>query len=76
MNEREIIEKILKRVKPTADLYGVTNIIDGGYLDSLELLGLITSLMEEFSVEIGIEDISPENFNSVKAMADLVKRLK
>lgn len=76
MNEREIIEKILKRVKPTADLYDVTNIIDGGYLDSLELLGLITSLMEEFSVEIGIEDISPENFNSVKAMADLVKRLK
>ena len=76
MFEKEIIEKILKKVKPSANLNNVSDIIDGGYLDSLELLGLITSLMEEFGIEIEIEDISPENFNSVEAMADLVKRLK
>ena len=76
MSEKEIIETILKKIKPTVRLEGVADIIDGGYLDSMELMGLITSLMENFGIEIGIEDISPENFNSVEAMAEMVKRLK
>ena len=32
--------------------------------------------MEHFGIEIEIEDISPENFNSVDAMASLVKKIK
>ena len=62
MGEKERISMILKNIKPTANLDNVKNIIDGSYLDSLELLGLITALMEEFGIEIGIEDISPENY--------------
>lgn len=76
MTVKEQIEAILKDIKPTASLTDVDNIIDGGYLDSLELMGLITSIMEHFGIEIEIEDISPENFNSVDAMASLVKKIK
>ena len=76
MTEKELIAKILKEIKPTVHLEGVDDIIDGGFLDSMELMGLITSLMENFGIEIGIDDISPENFNSIEAMAELVKRLK
>ena len=76
MTEKELIAKILKEIKPTVHLEGVGDIIDGGFLDSMELMGLITSLMENFGIEIGIDDISPENFNSIEAMAELVKRLK
>lgn len=76
MEIKEQIEDIMKKIKPTANLNEVKDIIDGGYLDSLELMGLITSLMEGFNIEIEIEDISPENFNSVNAMVTLVERLR
>ena len=36
---------------------------------------LITSLSEKFQVEIGIDEMTAENFNSVKAMAEMIDRL-
>ena len=76
MSEKEIIIEILKTIKPTVNLESVKDIVDGGYLDSLELLGLITALSERFGIEIGFEFISPENFNSVEAIAKMVEQLK
>ena len=71
----ERVSGILTNVKPNKDLSQVTDIIEGGYLDSFELMSLIAQLSEEFSVEIGIEDMNPESFNSVQAMVALVERL-
>lgn len=76
MSEKAEIIKILQTVKPTLDLSNVKDIIDGGYLNSLELLGLINGLSEQFGVEIGFERISPENFNSVEAITKMIAQLK
>ena len=73
---QEKVIAILKEVKPTSDLSGVEDIIEGGYLDSFELMSLIAQLSEGFDVEIGVDEIAPENFNSVAAMAAMVERLK
>lgn len=75
MNSTEKILEILKKVKPTKDLSGITNIIEGGYLDSFELLGLISYLTDEFNISIEIDEMVPENFNSVEAIAQMVDRL-
>lgn len=76
MNERDKVLEILKEVKPTVNLEGVTDIIDGGYLDSMELMGLIASIGDVFGVEVDFEWITPENFNSVDAIAEMVCKLK
>ena len=76
MSTREIVLQLLSEIKPTADLKNVEDIIDGAYLDSLELMALITALMDRFGFELDIEWISPENFNSVDAIAALVDRVK
>lgn len=76
MSTKETILKLLKEIKPTADLENVTDIIDGGYLDSLELMSLISSMIDIFDLELDIDWITPENFNSVNAMVALVDRLK
>ena len=76
MSEKAVIIKILQTVKPTLDLSNVKDIIDGGYLNSLELLGLINELSEQFGVEIGVERISRENFNSVDAIVKMIAQLK
>ena len=49
--------------------------IEGGYIDSFELMLLISTLCEEFGIEIGIDDIVPENFNSLDNIVDMVERL-
>ena len=75
MDTREAVLKILAEVKPTKNLESVTNIVEGGYIDSFELMLLITKLGEEFKIEIGFADITPDNFNSVDCIAAMVERL-
>lgn len=75
MSIKEQVNNILKEIKPTKDLAGVSDIIEGGYLDSFELMSLIAQLGEVFNVEIDVDEIVPENFNSADAIAAMVERL-
>ncbi len=75
MNTKEQILALLKEIKPTKSLENVDNIIEGGYIDSFELIALVTSLNDMYGIEVTVEDLVPENFNSVDAMAKLVDRL-
>lgn len=76
MSIKEQIVNMLKEIKPTKDLSAVADIIEGGYLDSFELMSLIARLGDDFGIEIDVDDIMPENFNSVEAIAAMVERLK
>ena len=76
MNIREQVNALLKEIKPTKDLAAIDDIIEGGYLDSFELMSLIGALDDAFSVEIEVDDIVPENFNSLDAIVAMVERLK
>ena len=75
MTTVEEVLSILNEVKPTKDLRMINDIIDGGYIDSFELMALISSLNERFNIEISFDDIIPENFNSVNGIVDMVGRL-
>lgn len=75
METKEQILAILKKVKPTKNLENVTDIIEGGYIDSFELMSLIVNLNDAFHIEITLDDLVPDNFNSVKAIAQMVNRL-
>ena len=76
MSVKEKILEMLKEIKPNKNLETVTDIVEGGYLDSFEIMNLIMLMGENFNVEIGFEEIVPENFNSVDAMASMVERLQ
>ena len=76
MTVKETVLEILKAIKPTVNLENVTDIIDGGYLDSLGIMALITELSDRFDFEMDIDWITPENFNSVDAIVALIVRIK
>lgn len=76
MSIKEQIVSILKDVKQGKDLSAVQNIVEGGYLDSMELMALIMNLTDTFGVDISFDEITPENFNSIDAIAKLVETLK
>lgn len=75
MDTMKTIQSILSEIKPTKDLNGINDIVEGGYLDSFELMSLISRLSDVFQIEIGFEEITPENFNSVEAICGMVQRL-
>ncbi|RHP32345.1 acyl carrier protein [Lachnotalea sp. AF33-28] len=67
---------ILEELKPDVDFETCTALIDDGYLDSFDILSIVSELNEAFDIEITPRDIVPENFNSAKALMDMVNRLQ
>ncbi len=70
---KQIIE-ILSEICPGVDFETETALIDDGLIDSLDIGAVVTELMEAFDVELGVDDLTPENFNSVEAIEDLIER--
>ena len=57
------------------DFRECTNLIDGGYLDSFDILQLISALDDEYDISIPASEIIPKNFNSAEALYEMVQRL-
>ena len=70
--KKQIIE-ILSEICPGIDFETETALIDDGIIDSLDLVAVISELMEEFDVQLGVNDLTPENFNSVDAIVELIE---
>lgn len=72
----EELLQILTDMHPDVDFETEEHLIDDAVLDSLDIVGLITEISENFDVTITARDIIPENFNSAKAMYALIERLQ
>ena len=59
---------------PDIDFEESDELVDDGILDSLTVVGVISAISDEFNVEIPYEEIIPENFNSIDAMAELIEK--
>ena len=70
--KKQIIE-ILSEICPGIDFETETALIDDGLIDSLDIVAVVTKLMEAFDVELGVDDLTPENFNSVEAIEELIE---
>ncbi len=71
----ELLE-ILNDINPDADYETNEHLVDDEILTSFELVMLVTQISDEFGVSVPSEAIIPENFNSVRAMMDLIERLQ
>ena len=71
----ELLE-LLEDIKPTVAFRTCTGLIDDGYLDSFDILSIVSELNDAFGIEISPVDIVPENFNSAQALWNMVERLK
>ena len=76
MQDREQVLSMLQEVRPDVDFDTETSLIDSGILDSFDIVTFVGELSEMFDVEISVDDLIPENFNSAQAMLELVTRLQ
>jgi acyl carrier protein len=73
---KEKLLSLLEDVRPDVDFKSETKLIDDGILDSFDIISIVQSVGESFGVEIDVEDLEPENFNSADAILDLIEKLK
>ncbi len=72
----EELLKILQELHPDVDFESCTTLVDDKVIDSFDIVSIISEVSEEFDIVIPAEEIIPENFNSAKALYDLIVRLE
>lgn len=67
---------ILEGIRPDIDFVTEKNLLDGGFLDSFDIVSIISELNDEYDINIRVTELTPENFNSADSMMAMVQRLK
>ena len=68
--------EILEDLHPEVDFTKEDKLIDNMILDSFDIVALISEISEIYDVTITAENIIPENFNSAKALYELIQKLE
>lgn len=72
----EKLKKIMEQIRPDVDFEKEKALIDGEILDSFDIISIVSEVNMEFDVEINVDDLLPENFNSIEALYSLICKLQ
>ena len=70
----EKIKEILKRLRPEFNFEASSDFIEDGFLDSFDIVQIVSEFEETFGIVVDGLDILPQNFNSFEAMAALIRK--
>ena len=73
---KEQLLQILTKAVPGVDFETETALVDDEILESLDIVTIVSEIKDAFEVEISVDDLVPENFNSVEAMLALIQARK
>lgn len=65
---------ILSGIRPDVNFESEERLIDGNVLDSFDVVTIVAELEDAFGIEIDIDDIDADNFNSAAAIEAYVAR--
>lgn len=68
------ILEILEELRPEFDFQESDNFIEDGYLDSFDIITLVSEIEEKYNVSIKGLDIVPENFETVETIIKLIQK--
>ena len=66
--------EILNRIKPEVNFMVCQNFVDEGILDSIDIVSIISEIETEYSIEIDPDEIDPDNFQSAKAIQEMLEK--
>lgn len=72
----EELRELLEEIRPDIDFAKEKKLIDDGILDSIDIIGIVTEINDHFDVEINVQYLLPENFNSMEAIYALIQKLQ
>lgn len=65
---------MLEELRPEFDFRNSENFVEDGYLDSFDLISLISVVEERYNISIDGLDIVPENFENAEKIVMLIKK--
>lgn len=69
------LTQFLKHLHPEVDFDTENALIDGGILDSFDVISIVAEIDDLLGVEVPPEELTAENFNSAQALCSMVRRL-
>jgi len=66
--------ELLYEIRPEVDFINNSDFIERHLLDSLDIVVLVSDIEEAFGISIDVNDIMPENFNSLETILNLIER--
>lgn len=73
---KEELLEILENLRPDIDFENETALIDDGVLSSMDVVAIVSEVVDAFDVMIGVEHLIPENFNTVDSMVKLIEKIQ
>lgn len=72
----EQLYNILELVRPDVDFRNTTGLVTDSYIDSFDIVTIISYIEGEYNIEVPVDEMVPENFDSAKAIMDMIERAK
>ena len=72
----EELLRIMSEIRPDVDFTNATRLIDDEVLDSFDIVSMVSEINDTFAIEINVNDLLPENFNSAEALYALIQKLQ
>lgn len=69
---KEILGKVLEHI----DYENETMLLTDGKIDSIELVELVAEIEDHFQIEIPLDEMIPENFDSMHEMWNMIRKLR
>lgn len=66
---------IMSEIRPDIDFETETKLIDDDILDSFDIISIVSEVNSQFGIEINVNDLLPENFNSAAALYELIEKM-
>ena len=67
---------ILQQIRSDIDFESEKTLVDDGVLDSFDIVSIVSELTMEYDIDISIDDMTAENFNSAEAMHEMILRIQ
>ena len=67
---------ILREICPDVAFDTEENLMDSGAIDSFDIVAIVGEIGAAYSIQVPVEEIKSENFNSAKAMLAMIERVK
>ncbi len=68
--------RIMSEIRPDIDFNTATDLIDDDILDSFDIISIVNEVNDCFGIEINVNDLLPENFNTAAALYELIEKLQ
>ena len=71
---QEFLE-LLCALRSDVDFENTTNLVSGGILKSFDIIQIVGMIDDEYDIKVPVAELKPENFDSAKALYDMIQRL-